>query len=59
MYKYRGKYKKSHTCIHAIEPLMVMVIVDTDCPNKVQYSSAIMIDKYICEACESYKPEVD
>ncbi|KKS36315.1 MAG: hypothetical protein UV00_C0027G0001, partial [candidate division WWE3 bacterium GW2011_GWF1_42_14] len=34
MAKYRGKYKKCRTCIHSIEPLMVMVLVRESCPNK-------------------------
>jgi hypothetical protein len=53
--KYRGKYKKSRSCVNAVEPLMQMVIVADSCPYGTQYSSAIMVDKRTCEVCDEYK----
>jgi len=55
MYKYRGKYKKSRTCVHAIEVMMVMVQVKDSCPDKTNYSSGPMSDKYHCEKCKHHE----
>ena len=55
MAKYRGKYKKCRTCIHSIEPLMVMVLVRESCPNKHKFSGGDMVDKYTCKKCEHFE----
>jgi len=55
MVKYLGKYKKCRTCTHAIEPLMVMVLVKDSCLKKIMFSSGYMVDKYTCEKCEHFK----
>ncbi|RNC62795.1 MAG: hypothetical protein AWM53_02014 [Candidatus Dichloromethanomonas elyunquensis] len=57
MPKYKGKYKKSRSCIHAEQPLMFMVIVKDTCPKKVKFSSAYMVDKPTCEECECHEPK--
>lgn len=57
MAKYRGKYKKSRTCIHAICVHMVLVEAKDTCPKAVKFSSGLMTDKYICEQCEHYKED--
>jgi len=55
MAKYRGKYKKSRMCLHAIEVMMVMVFVKDSCPMKVQFSSGPMVEKFTCEECTEFK----
>ena len=53
--KYKGKYKKCRTCVHAIEPLMVMVIVKESCPKAIKFSSGPMVEKMTCENCEKWE----
>lgn len=56
MAKYRGKYKKCRSCVHAVEPLMELVIVLETCPKLFKSSSGTSFsDKHICEECEFYK----
>ena len=57
MDKYRGKYKKCRTCVHAVEPMMELVIVKESCPEKWENKSTgtMFSDKHRCEACEHYE----
>lgn len=55
MAKYRGKYKKCRSCIHALDVHMVMVEVKGTCLKGVKFSSGLMVDKYTCERCEYYE----
>ena len=55
MAKYRGKYKKSRTCVHAEEVMMILVRVSADCPHGIVVSSGTLFsDKELCEACTAY-----
>ena len=55
MDKYRGKYKKCRTCVHAVEPMMSLVVVKESCPNKWFSSIGTMFsDKHRCETCKDY-----
>ena len=55
MAKYLGKYKKCRICTHAIETLMVMVLVKETCPSKHAFHGGDMVDKYTCEKCEHFE----
>lgn len=60
MVKYRGKYKKCRSCVHAVEPLMELVIVLETCPKLFKSSNGTLFsDKHTCEECEFYREESD
>lgn len=57
MAKYRGKYPKSQSCVHAIRSWMYMAEVNKDCPCGINYTGSRMVDKATCEQCDSHKPK--
>lgn len=52
MAKYRGKYKKSRTCVNATEVMMELVRVNKNCPHGIfKMNGDSFSNKHKCEEC--------